>query len=78
MDKLLYWLKSDIANLFDLLLGPISLKQMRFIQYRRMEENYEIFKNIVIKGVLTLLQYNRFLIKESKQLDKLIRKPRKY
>lgn len=51
---------------------------MRFIQYRRMEENYEIFKNIVIKGVLTLLQYNRFLIKESKQLDKLIRKPRKY
>ena len=69
MDKLLYWLKSDIANLFDLLLGPISLKQMRFIQYRRMEENYEIFKNIVIKGVLTLLQYNRFLIKESKQLD---------
>ena len=69
MDKLLYWLKSDIANLFDLLLGPISLKQMRFIQYQRMEENYEIFKNIVIKGVLTLLQYNRFLIKESKQLD---------
>jgi|LakMenEpi03Aug12_release.lakeMendotaPanAssembly.Ray.scaffolds.fasta_scaffold6368401_1 hypothetical protein len=42
---------------------------MRFIQYQRMEENYEIFKNIVIKGVLTLLQYNRFLIKESKQLD---------
>ena len=49
-------------KLFDVLLGPISIDQMSAIQQLKITDAFNIFKNLCIKGVLTILTYHRFLL----------------
>lgn len=49
-------------KLFDILLAPVSIDQMSAIQQSKITDSLNIFRNLCIKGVLTILTYSRYLL----------------